>query len=100
MKHALKAKNDIRQPPRAAVHSLISKPLRSRYARDLQVEAEASGVRVGKSGKVPLHGKFLAWDDDDLVITSVNWAQRRPIRIFPRVRWAYISKPRISLRSA
>jgi phosphatidylserine/phosphatidylglycerophosphate/cardiolipin synthase-like enzyme len=24
--------------------------------------------------KILLHGKFLAWDDHDLVITSMNWA--------------------------
>jgi cardiolipin synthase A/B len=52
------------------IYSLAAKPLRQRHAREPRSEAKASGVRRVHSGKIPLHGKFLAWDDDDLVIAS------------------------------
>lgn len=65
------------------MYTVVSKPLKSRHARDLEQEGEASGVRVVKSGKIPLHGKFLAWDNDDVVITSVNWASATSDTDFP-----------------
>lgn len=37
-------------------------------------EVARSGLRVIQTNKIPLHGKFIAWDDDDLVVTSLNWA--------------------------
>jgi hypothetical protein len=52
----------------------VSKPWKQRNVRDLQAEAQAVGVRLVHCGKIPLHGKFLAWDENDLAITSVNWA--------------------------
>lgn len=65
------------------MYSVVSKPLKSRHARDLALEAAASGVRMVTSGKIPLHGKFLVWDDHDLVITSINWASASSDYDFP-----------------
>jgi len=64
-------------------YSLVTKPLRKRHARDLKSEAEAVGVRLIEAGKIPLHGKFLAWDDHDFVVTSVNWASASSDADFP-----------------
>lgn len=65
------------------MYSVLSNPVKSRHARDLALEAKASGVRMVTSGKIPLHGKFLAWDEDDLVITSINWASASSDPDFP-----------------
>lgn len=65
------------------VYSLVSKPFRKKHARELQKEAAAVGVRLVDAGKIPLHGKFLAWDDRDLVVTSVNWASATSDIDFP-----------------
>ena len=50
-----------------------SGPLKNRHARSLKVETAATGVRLVQVGKIQLHGKFLTWDDDDLVVSSLNW---------------------------
>src|SRR5205085_4213985 len=49
-------------------------PLKNRHARGLEEEGKANGLRLIKTGKIPLHGKVVAWDDDDVVVTSLNWA--------------------------
>ncbi len=38
-----------------------------------RLHAAANGVRLSQAAKTRLHGKFLAWDDDDLIVTSLNW---------------------------
>ena len=58
-------------------------PLKNRHARALAEEAAANGVSLIKTGKIPLHGKFLIWDDDDLVVTSLNWASASTDGSFP-----------------
>lgn len=55
------------------LYTVPSGPLKKRHARALQDEAASNGVRLGQAAKTRLHGKFLAWDDDDLVVTSLNW---------------------------
>jgi cardiolipin synthase A/B len=35
--------------------------------------AEAN-VRLVEVDEAELHGKFLVWDDDDIVISSLNWS--------------------------
>lgn len=56
------------------LYSLPSGPLKKRHARQLREEAAQNGVRLVTAGKTLLHGKFLAWDDHDFVVTSMNWA--------------------------
>jgi hypothetical protein len=56
------------------LYTQTSGPLKNRHGRALEEEARANGLSLKKTKKKPLHGKFLAWDDDDLVVTSLNWA--------------------------
>ncbi|SDG44135.1 phospholipase D-like domain-containing protein [Bosea robiniae] len=56
------------------LYSIASGPLKNRHARKLAAEAATNGVRLVKTKTIPLHGKFVAADDDDLIITSLNWA--------------------------
>jgi cardiolipin synthase len=58
-------------------------PLKNRHARALAVEAAANGVRLVRTRKIPLHGKLIAWDDDNLVVTSLNWASAAADAEFP-----------------
>lgn len=62
-------------------------PLKNRHARVLREEAASNGVNLIKTGKVPLHGKVVAWGDDDIVVTSLNWASAAANPDFP---WADI----------
>jgi cardiolipin synthase A/B len=64
-----------------------SGPLKNRHARALRDEAAQSGVNLIKTGKVPLHGKIVAWGNDDAVVTSLNWASAAADPDFP---WADI----------
>jgi len=73
---------------REGVRSLViytkpTGPLKNRHARALAEEARANGLALVKTKKIPLHGKFLAWDDDDLVVTSLNWASASADPDFP-----------------
>ena len=58
-------------------------PLKNRHARALAEEAKAHGLTLTRTKKVPLHGKFVAWDDDDLIVTSLNWASASADPDFP-----------------
>ncbi|MDU7521860.1 MAG: phospholipase D-like domain-containing protein [Roseomonas mucosa] len=60
-----------------------SGPLRKRHARELAEEAASNGVHLVQTSKVPLHGKFVLWDDDDVVVTSLNWASASTDDTFP-----------------
>jgi hypothetical protein len=55
------------------IFTFPSGPLNKRLARSLKEETAANGVRLVQVGKTLLHGKFLAWDDDDVVVSSLNW---------------------------
>ena len=58
----------------AVMYRDASGPLKKRHAKAIAEEAALKGVRVLKTDQVPLHGKFMLWDDDDVVVTSLNWA--------------------------
>jgi cardiolipin synthase A/B len=58
-------------------------PLKNRHARGLAEEAKANGLSLIKTNKIPLHGKVVAWDDDDVVVTSLTGHRPRPIPTFP-----------------
>jgi hypothetical protein len=49
-------------------------PLKNRHTRALAEEADSNGLALVRTKKIPLHGKFVAWDGDNLVVTSLNWA--------------------------
>jgi phosphatidylserine/phosphatidylglycerophosphate/cardiolipin synthase-like enzyme len=58
-------------------------PLKNRHARALAEEAQVNGLTLTRTRKTPLHGKFVAWDDDDLIVTSLNWASASADPDFP-----------------
>jgi len=64
-----------------------SGPLKNRHARALRVEAAANGVNLVRTRNRPLHGKIVAWGDDDVIVTSLNWASAAADPDFP---WADI----------
>ena len=74
-----------------------SGPLKNRHARALRNEAAENGVNLIKTEKIPLHGKIVAWGDDDVVVTSLNWASAAVDPDFP---WAdigvHINAPRVA----
>lgn len=55
------------------VYSSKAKKMSVADERALRRDAEAAGIRVIEVPDRELHGKFLAWDDDDIVISSLNW---------------------------
>ncbi|WP_245476550.1 phospholipase D-like domain-containing protein [Bradyrhizobium sp. Leo170] len=55
-------------------YSKPSGPVTNKDARDLAALAAPAGVRLVQIQDRELHGKFLLWDDDHLVITSLNWS--------------------------
>lgn len=59
-------------------------PLKNRHARKLAEEAAGNGMRLVRTGEIPLHGKFVAWDDDDIAVTSLNWASAATDDDFPQ----------------
>lgn len=58
--------------------------LKNRHTRKLAEEAAANGVTLVKAAPIPLHGKFVAWDDNDLALTSLNWASASSDIDFPQ----------------
>lgn len=73
---------------RAGVKAVVlytqpSGPLKNRHARALEEEADGNGLILRRTQKPPLHGKFVAWDKDDVVITSLNWASAATDPDFP-----------------
>lgn len=60
-----------------------SGPLKNRHTRVLEEEAEKNGLILRRTNKPPLHGKFAAWDKDDIVVTSLNWASAASDPDFP-----------------
>ena len=63
----------LRNVAATVIFTYPSGPLKKRHARSLKEETAANGVRLVQVGKIHLHGKFLAWDDDDFVVSSLNW---------------------------
>lgn len=71
----------------SVLYTYTSGPLKNRHARALAEEARVNGVMLTKTNNPPLHGKFIAWDHDDMVVTSLNWASASSNPDFP---WADI----------
>jgi cardiolipin synthase len=64
-------------------YSRPSAPLSRADAAVLQREAAEACVRMIEIPDRELHGKFLLWDDDHLVITSLNWSSADTTREWP-----------------
>lgn len=65
------------------IYTRPSGALKNRHARKLREDAAANGFNLLKAETPHLHGKFLLWDNDDLVITSLNWASAATQEDFP-----------------
>lgn len=65
------------------VYTQTTGPLKNRHARALADEARGNGLTLVRTRRIPLHGKFVAWDNDDLVVTSLNWASASSDFDFP-----------------
>jgi len=55
------------------IYDRPSGPVRNRHARRMQKEEAPQGVRLIETRRERLHGKFAIWDDDDIIVTSLNW---------------------------
>lgn len=55
-------------------YSKPSGPVSFKDANDLKRAAAAAKVRLHQIKHGELHGKFLLWDEDHLVLTSLNWS--------------------------
>jgi cardiolipin synthase len=55
------------------VYSSRAKQMSASDERALKREAAAAGVAIVEVPDRELHGKFLLWDDNDIVISSLNW---------------------------
>jgi cardiolipin synthase A/B len=64
-------------------YSRTSGPLRPADAKLVRRDAQAAGVILEQIPDRALHGKFLLWDRDDLVITSLNWSSADTSRDAP-----------------
>ena len=58
-------------------------PLKNRHTRVLRDEAAHNGVRLIRTADTVLHGKIVAWDKNDVIVTSLNWASAAADRDFP-----------------
>jgi cardiolipin synthase len=65
------------------LYTRLTGPMKKRHARDLEQEAAAIGIRLLRTDNVPLHGKFVLWDNDDVIVTSLNWASASSDDEFP-----------------
>lgn len=51
---------------------------KDRTSAQLEREARELGIHLGLVHKPGLHAKVLAWDENDVVVTSQNWMSRDP----------------------
>jgi cardiolipin synthase len=65
------------------LYSRPSGPIKNRHANELAIEAQKDGVRLIKTKGSTLHGKFVLWGDNDILITSLNWASASSDPLFP-----------------
>lgn len=57
------------------LYTRTSGPVKKRHARAMAAEEKLEGVRLVKTNEdeMNLHAKFVAWGDDNLLVTSLNW---------------------------
>ena len=70
----LAAASDSRNVEGVIYFSRASKPLRKADVAVLKQGVAEANVRLVEVDEGELHGKFLLWDDDDIVISSLNWS--------------------------
>lgn len=65
------------------IYTRATGPLKNRHGRVLAEEASANGMRLVRTKKIPLHGKFVLCDEDEVIVTSLNWASASADPDFP-----------------
>jgi hypothetical protein len=65
------------------IYTTTTGPVKNRHAKALAEESAEAGVRLVRTKKIPLHGKFVAVDDDQIAVTSLNWASASADPDFP-----------------
>lgn len=71
-----------------------SGPVTRQDQRNLTTQAAAANVRLVQIPDRELHGKFLLWDDDHVVITSLNWSSADTRRDMPQAEIGlYLQSP-------
>ena len=55
-----------------------SGPVSGGLASAMERDADNEGLRLQRVHRPRLHGKFLVWDDDHVVVTSQNWLSADP----------------------
>jgi len=89
------AKNQTVQ--RTICYSKHSGPVTRQDVVDLETVAQSAGVQLIRIRDRELHGKFLLWDDDHLVITSLNWSSADTRRDTPQSEIGlYIESPGVA----
>ncbi len=79
------------------LYTRLTGPMKKRHVRELEMEASALGIRLVPTDKIPLHGKFVLWDDDDVIVTSLNWASAASDDGFPASEiGVHVSSPGIA----
>jgi len=66
------------------IYNQVSGPIKGVHAREMAEEFGADGVRFIKAKRVPMHGKFIAWDGANILVTSLNWASASGRAEFPQ----------------
>lgn len=65
------------------LYTMNSGPVRKPNARELKNKWAAAGVDLIRVRGTPLHGKFLLWDNDNVLATSLNWGSAATAPEFP-----------------
>lgn len=65
------------------LYTMNSGPVRKPNARDLENKWAAAGVDLIRVRGIPLHGKFVLWDNDNVLTTSLNWGSAATEPEFP-----------------
>lgn len=76
------AKGGVPVPGRLLFSRNVS-PVTDEDLADLEMMARERGVTLTEVAEGVLHGKFLLWDEDDVVITSLNWSSANTRRDNP-----------------
>ena len=66
---------DDRVLDRRVLYAIPSRPIRKRHIREAM--ELGGGVCAVPIDDPKLHGKFLLWDGDDIVVTSMNWGSKQ-----------------------
>ena len=66
---------EARVSDRRILYSIPANPIRKRHIRE--AIALEGGVKAVPIDRPKLHGKFLLWDSDNIVVTSMNWGSKQ-----------------------